>query len=112
MCITQAGVWLSCNLQFLFFCLKHEVSVMKKWNNIGKCKWVYTCSRCNNIGKECMARNVAQWNSAKLWILYDVENKKTKGTPLIILQWTKEWVYFIIKKPILTVAANEGEKTV
>lgn len=30
MCITQAGVWVSYNLQFLFFCLKHEVSVMKK----------------------------------------------------------------------------------
>lgn len=85
MCITQAGVWVSYNLQFLFFWLKHEVSVMKKWNNIGKCKWVYTCSRCNSIGKECMARNVAQRNSAKLWILYDVENKKQKE-PL--------WLYF------------------
>lgn len=44
-----------------------------------------------------LARNVAQRNSAKLWILYDVENKKTKGTPFIILQWTKEWVYLTKK---------------
>lgn len=95
MCITQAGVWLSCNLQFLFFCLKHEVSVMKKWNNIGKCKWVYTCSRCNNIGKECMARNVAQWNSA-----FDYTSMDQRVG--ILNQ----------KNTILTVAANEGEKTV
>lgn len=32
-----------------------------------------------------LARNVAQRNSAKLWILYDVENKKQKE-PL--------WLYF------------------
>lgn len=44
-----------------------------------------------------LARNGAQWNSAKLWILYDLENKKTKGSPLIILQWAIEWVYFIKK---------------